>query len=78
VDKITFYDQIKSKLKRNHIKQKRDNNFEIKYNNTKTVTNNNRISIKHVIALSLKKFEIRVYNGSYETPTIVVTPQLLK
>ena len=37
--KNTFYDKIKRRSKRNHFKQKRGGNFEIKFNNTKAVTN---------------------------------------
>jgi len=52
----TFYDKIKQQAKQNRIKQNCGGNFEIKCNNTKTVTNNNRlrISIKRAVAMFLK------------------------
>jgi len=81
--KNTFYDKIKWRSKRNRIKQ-RNENFEIKFSNTKAVNKNNclRISILRakVSYLSLQAFNfyfylLRGYNGGCGAPTAVIASQ---
>jgi len=43
--KNTFNDKIKRRSKRNRFKKKYGDNFEIKFNYTKVVTDNNRLRI---------------------------------
>jgi len=48
VKKNTFYNKIKWRSKWNRFKQKCSENFEIKFNNTKTVTNKQILSYLHL------------------------------
>ena len=76
--KNTFYDKIKQQSKRNRFKQKRGDNFEIKFNNTKAVTNKQLPSYLQLTRhnlIFLKKLNSGGYNSGCGVPTAVIAPQ---